>query len=810
MALEYAMRGKASREHLEEIPLQFDEHDPEERRCADILVETLRQHPGVRALQWDPEKHVVTLRYDPEKLSLQKIRGIARDLGLQLQREHEHCVIHIDPTRCRDCTRLLEERLAELPGVVNVAANVPGGTVVVEYEPESPLNVQVFEDVIRREGFRVVESVRAAWTRARGIFALWTSNHELVLATLSLLFLVAGLAVEHLTALPRWAAVLMYIGSYIAGGYQGTRSALSALRHAALDIDFLMIASAIGAAYLGNWAEGATLLFLFSLAEALETFAMDRTRHAIEKLMALRPKEAVVRRDGQEVVVPVEEVEIGDEVIVRPGESIPVDGVVVEGISAVDQSPITGESVPVTKRPGDKVFAGTINAEGSLIVRTTKKAADSTLARIIQLVEEAQSERAPMQRFIDRFSQPYATSVVIGVLAYIALGTWVLQWPFADVFYRAMTLLVVASPCALVISTPASILSAIAAGARNGVLFKGGAHLENLARVRILAFDKTGTLTIGKPRVTDVVPAPGFTEEDVLRLAAAVERRSEHPLARAIVNHAQERGIDVEEPEEFRALVGKGVRGRVNGEHIYIGNDRLMSELGRKVPPDLEEMAHRLHDEGKTVMWVSNQEVVGLLAVADVIRPQAVDMIQDLRRLGVERIVMLTGDHKRVAQAIARQVGVDEVFAELLPEDKVHIIKQLEEQAPTAMVGDGINDAPAMALASVGIAMGAAGTDVALETADVVLMADDLSKLPFALDLSRRARRIVYQNLAFSVGVMASLILATLSVGIPLPLGVVGHEGSTLIVVLNGLRMLRMQSPRGEAPQSAQPVQAVA
>ncbi len=784
----------ATTHHVEVIPLHIRPEEVEDQRCLRILLETLRSHPGVEDVRWDAERNLLELTYDPHVLDFHTLEGIVQDLGLTLQRRHRYCVVHVDPARCRECSELLEQKLARLPGVVAVDANVPGGTVTVEYEPESPLSVPEIEQFVRGLGFRVVTPLRAARAGVGTLVRLWQTNHELVLATLSLIFLVAGLIVEHATSLPRGVSVALYAISIAAGGYEGALSAIPMLRLGVLDIDFLMIVSALGAAYIGHWAEGATLLFLFSLSSALETFAMDRTRHAIEKLMELRPKEATVRRNGKEVRVPVETLEVGEEVIVRPGEAIPVDGVVIEGISAVDQSPITGESVPVTKRKGSPVFAGTINTEGSLVIRVTKRAADSTLAKIIELVEEAQSERAPMQRLIDKYSQPYATAVVLGVLTYIVIGTWVLHWPFHNVFYRAMTLLVVASPCALVISTPASILSAIAAGARNGVLFKGGAHLENMARVRVTAFDKTGTLTYGKPRVVRVVPAPGFSEEDVLYIAASVERRSEHPLAKAIVRYAQEKNIPLDEPDAFRALVGKGVRARLNGQHIYIGNDRLMEELGREVPPELEAWAHKLRDEGMTVVWVSNDRVVGLIAIADVVRPQAAESIRRLKALGVQRVVMLTGDHRGVAEAIARQTGVDEVYAELLPEDKVEIVRRLEQEAPTAMVGDGINDAPAMALATVGVAMGAAGTDVALETADVVLMADDLMKLPFAMDLSRRARRIVYQNLAFSVGVMIVLVLSTLSVGIPLPLGVVGHEGSTLVVVLNGLRLLGLRA----------------
>lgn len=778
-------------EHVEIIPLETDPTNAEDRRCAEILLESLRAHPGVRHVRWDAGKRELTLRYDPDRIGLQVVRGIAQDLGLRLQGRHSRCTLHVRSAGCRECTSLLERELAALPGVVHVAANVPGGTIVVEYETDSGISPARLEQELRRHGYRVWHRARGAFERVAGITVAWWRNPELVLATLALLFLVAGLAVEHLSTWPRWVAVGFYALAYLSGGYYGVLGAMTALRQRVLDIDFLMIVSALGAAYLDHWAEGATLLFLFSLSGALETFAMDRTRHAIEKLMALRPKEAIIRRNGTEVRVPLEEIEVGDEVIVRPGESIPVDGEVVEGVSAVDQSAITGESIPALRRSGDKVLAGSINTEGSLVIRATKRAADSTLARIIQLVEEAQGERAPTQRLIDRYSQPYATGVVVAVLLYLAVGTLGLRWPFEEVLYRAMTLLVVASPCALVISTPASILSAIAAGARNGVLFKGGMHLENMARLRIVAFDKTGTLTYGKPRVTDVIPAPGFSHDELLRLTASVERRSEHPLARSIVEYAHQAGLELDEPEEFRALVGRGVRARFNGQHVYIGNGRLMEEIARDVPPELQAVAQRLHEEGKSIVWVSNSRVVGLLAVADVVRPQATETVRALKELGVEKVVMLSGDNRLVAQAIAAQVGVDEVYAELLPEDKVEIVKRLEQEGATGMVGDGINDAPAMALATTGIAMGAAGTDVALETADVVLMADDLSKLPFAVALSRRARTIVLQNLVFSLGVMLALVIATLTVGIPLPLGVIGHEGSTLVVVSNGLRLLR-------------------
>jgi len=565
------------------------------------------------------------------------------------------------------------------------------------------------------------------------------------------------------------------------------------LRHGHLNIDFLMIAAAVGAALIGEWAEGAMLLFLFTLAEALEDYAMDRTHSAVEALTKLRPNEATVRRDGREVRVPVEEVQVGEIVIVRPGEEIPLDGKVIQGETLVNQASITGESAPVHKGPGDDVFAGTMNLDGAIDVRVTKTAQDSTLAKIIDMVAEAQSQRAPTQRIIDRYAHPYAVGVLASVAIVLLVGYFLLGMPFQDIFYKAMTLLVVASPCALVISTPASVLSGIAAGARNGVLFKGGVHLENAARIDVLAFDKTGTLTHGRPVVTDILSLNGLDENELLRLVAAAEIRSEHPIAQAIVEEAKKRGLDVPEPESFRAIPGKGVRAQVDGRELLVGSHRILQEYGNghRDEPIPEAILDLQHDGKTTIFVLEDGNILGVIAVADLPREQAAETIAELRKLGIKRIAMLTGDYEPVAQNIARQLGVDEVYAELLPGDKVEVIRKLQQDGSVGMVGDGINDAPALALADVGIAMGAAGTDVAMETADIVLMADDLSKLPFTFRLARKARAIIFQNLTFAILVIIGLVIATFTVGLSLPVAVVGHEGSTIIVVLNGLRLLR-------------------
>lgn len=649
------------------------------------------------------------------------------------------------------------------------------------------------------------------------LFELWRSNSELWLALITLVALLVGwLGGSVMGLLPPWAVVSIAIIAYAAGGYSGLMGAYEEARKGKLDIDFLMISAALGAALIGEWEEGALLLFLFTLSGALETFAMERTRKAIESLAVLRPETATVRRDGVESTLAVSDLLVGDIVLVRPGERLPVDGVVVQGESTIDQSPITGESIPVSKRPGDGVYAGTINGGGALEIEVNKLATESTLSKIIRLVEEARKDTTPTQQFIDRFSTPY-TYVVIGltVLA-ILLPQLLTDEAFSDTLYRAMTLLVVASPCALIISTPASVLSAIAAAARNGVLFKGGAYLEKLAEVTTFAFDKTGTLTQGRAVVTDLRPLNPYNEHDLLRMAASAEMLSEHHIARAVLDKAAQLRIQPEKPASFQALAGHGVQAifqrGTDQETIYVGNDKLFAAEPGLITTEIRQLGGALQEKGKTAVLVARRDrnptraeehwaAVGLIAVADALRPEATQTVQALRQQGVTQIVMLTGDNPEVADNIGRLAGVNRVYAELLPEEKVEVLRNLMTAGKVAMVGDGVNDAPALATAHVGIAMGAGGTDVALETADIVLMGSDLSKLPFILRLSRRAARIVRQNVIFSVGVILVLVLTTIllplvapGLKLPLPLGVVGHEGSTLIVVANGLRLLAMHS----------------
>jgi Cd2+/Zn2+-exporting ATPase len=506
--------------------------------------------------------------------------------------------------------------------------------------------------------------------------------------------------------------------------------------------------------------------------------------------MDLRPDEATVVGNDGERRIPADEVAVGQLILVRPGDRLPLDGMVVSGLTSIDQAPITGESVPVAKGPGAPVFAGTINQDGAITVRVTKLASESTLARIITLVVEAQSTKAPAERWIEVLEQRYAAGV-IGLTLLAIVVPPLLGEAFSTSFYRAMTLMVVASPCAIVMAMPAAVLSAIANAARQGVLFKGGAYLEAMASLRVVALDKTGTLTTGRPWVTDIVPLDGTGPETVLRLAASVERHSEHPLGAALVAAAGQRGLALAEPSAMQAIPGRGVIGVVDDQPVIVGNPDLFAERGLLLPAVLGATVQRLHAEGKTVMIVADERPLGAVAVADQPRPTAAAVVARLRRLGIQRIVMLTGDHQVVAETLAQRLAIDEVRADLLPHEKQQVVADLVRQAgQVAMVGDGVNDAPALATATVGVAMGAAGTDVALETADVVLMADDLGKLAYAIELSRRARTIVLQNLAFALLVIVVLLLSTFGGVMTLPIGVFGHEGSTVLVLLNSLRLL--------------------
>lgn len=587
-----------------------------------------------------------------------------------------------------------------------------------------------------------------------------------------------------------WTFVL-YVLAYCIGGYVKAKEGLVTLyKERELDVNLLMLLAAAGAASIGYWFEGAILIFIFSLSGALENYTMKRSSKDIASLMDIKPETALLYKDGKESQIKIEELNIGDFVIVKPGERIPADGIVREGVSSVNQASITGESIPVEKEVEDSVFAGTLNGEGALIIEVTSGSESSLFSKIIRLVQEAQSEMPPTQQFIERFEGAYAKTVVGITLLLMTVPHYALGWTWSETLYRAMVFLVVASPCALVASIMPAMLSAISNSARKGVLFKGGAHLENLAGIRAIAFDKTGTLTAGRPEITDVVPLQDYSEEQLLWIAGSIESLSEHPIGRAVTEKAEACGRPLLRPKQLTAVTGFGVMAEFENETWKIGKEAFVDARGKH--ETLSKLTQRLEMEGKTVIFIQNDRgIAGVLAVQDTLRPEAKETVAQLKKLGIT-IVMLTGDKRSTAEAIAVEAGVDEVYAELLPHEKVESVKALRERyGKVAMIGDGVNDAPALATASVGIAMGSAGSDAALDTADLVLMNDDLGKIPTAIRLGKKTGRIIKQNIVFSLGVILLLILSNFAQFLSLPLGVIGHEGSTILVILNGLRLLK-------------------
>ena len=627
----------------------------------------------------------------------------------------------------------------------------------------------------------------------------WRNPKVLASLASGLLLLVGWLI--GLAGAPETVSLVIYIAAILIGGYYFGREAFEELIYKRrIGIEMLMTVAAVIATVMGQAAEGAMLVFLYSISEAAEGYTEEKTRSAVKALMDLAPKFALVRRNGREQEIPVEEVTVGDIFILKPGQSVPTDGEVISGVSSLNQAPVTGESVPVEKRPGDTVFAGSINGEGSLEVRATKAFADNTISRIIQMVEEAQERKGESQRFIERFGARYSPLVLLAGLLLAVAPPLLFGAGWTEWVTRATVFIVAAAPCALVISIPITLVASLGTGARQGVLIKGGMYVEELAKVDVVALDKTGTITRGEPEVTDVIsnrlPVNGnrlSATGHLIGLAAGLESRSEHPLARAVMQYAAAQGIEAAAVSDFQALAGAGAQGQWQGQTVYVGSPALFRErLGLSLA-EVEAAIERLQGEGKTVVLVGDDTAVyGLIAIQDTIRANARQAIAGLRQAGVKKVVMLTGDNARTAQAIAQEAGVDDFYADLKPEDKVVKVRELAEKyGHVAMVGDGVNDAPALAEATVGVAMGAAGTDVALETADVALMADDLEKLVYALNLARRNQRVVNQNLALSAVVIGALSLGAIAGMLTLPAAVLGHELSEFVVIGSGLRMLR-------------------
>jgi Cd2+/Zn2+-exporting ATPase len=764
-----------------EIALLLPEVEDTQDGCLERLETALSTRKGIRRAHLKRETDPVQLcvHYDPMMISVADVHSMARRAGASITNRYRHERWVIENMDCSDCALVLEHSLERMPGVPAVSVNYAAQSVHVEYDSHA-IGRRAIRRRVEQLGYHFsVEGMRSWFRDQRG----------LILALGAGLFLLFGWVAERFLSLPWPVFMGTYAAGYILGGSHIVRHAVLNLRARRVDTDLLMLIAALGSAALGQVAEGGLLLFLFNLGHALEDRALDRARSAIRSLADLTPKTAVVRRDGKEWSVPVEDLQIGETVIVVPGERLPIDGEVLAGQSAINQAPITGESMPVLKTPQDQVFAGTLNGEGALELRVIKLARDGTLARVQQLVERTQAQKSPTQRWTERITR-YFVPLVLGSAVLLLVVLPFLGVPLDEAFARAMTLLVAASPCALALGTPSVVLAGVAQAARNGVLLKGGLHLENLGRLQAIAFDKTGTLTLGEAQVTDVIPISPWDADQVLALAASAETRSSHPLAEAIVRKARDQGLNWPHAKDVTGHAGLGIEARVKGDRILVGSRALLADRGVEVPAGIDEQGRSL-EEQTLVLVAREQTLISLIAVADVIRQDARQALAALRELGLDRQVMLTGDNEIVAAGIAEQIGIREVHARLMPETKLEALRELmDEHLVVGMVGDGVNDAPALAYATVGIAMGGAGTDVTLESADVALMADDLSKLPFAVGLGRAARAIIIQNLLIALGVIAVLIVLALSGLAGIGIAILLHEGSTVLVVLNSLRLL--------------------
>jgi Cd2+/Zn2+-exporting ATPase len=775
--------------------------------CAQLLEKAIGKLAGVTEVRADNLKSSLRVVFRPAQVPPEAITQAIRCAGYAVPGEAAICstTFVIEGMDCAEEQKLITEALRDLPGIDRLEFFLISGTLRVSYD-QTRVHPDTIMRAIDRAGFQ------ATVKRAELAMPPWQGRRQLILLGLCGFLMALGFVVLYLApvlepALPRlgtvWGidlsrpgpgqllVVLLFSAAIIVGGYPTARKAWAAVRNLTPDMNLLMAVAVVGAVSLGEWTEAVAVVFLFSLAKLLQNSTLERARRVVRSLLDLSPKEATVRRAAGEITVPVGQVRLGETIVIRPGSKIPLDGEVIEGASPVNQAPITGESMPVEKGPADMVFAGSINGRSSLLVRVTHLAEDTTLARIFRLVEEAQAHKAPTQAFVERFARYYTPIVISAALVVMAAPPLIWGQPFASWLYRALVFLVISCPCALVISTPVAIVSGLARSARTGVLIKAGVHLENLAMIRAFAFDKTGTLTQGQPAVTRVVPLDGRTAREVLGVAAAVERRSEHHLAQAILARAAQDGIELsQEIKDCEAIPGKGIKAGVNGLTCYVGSYQMFTDLGL-CQPELCAQAEALEGESQTVVVVgSSQGVMGLIVIEDGLRPEALEAVTRLRQAGIAKLVMLTGDNSRVALKVAKALNLDDYVADLMPADKVGAIKKLlDQEERVAMVGDGVNDAPALAAATLGIAMGAAGSDAAIEAADIALMADDLGKLPPAILLSRRVRRIIKVNIFFALATKGIfLLLATLGLA-TLWMAVFADTGTSIMVILNGLRL---------------------
>ncbi|MBD2701249.1 heavy metal translocating P-type ATPase [Spirosoma sp. BT702] len=838
-----------------DLPVLLPDLPDEKDQCVHRLIDLLEERAGIDKVHIRDEDGRTTsdhsaqlcIHYDPQVISLNRVQTLARQAGADISHRYGHYVGYLNGIRHARHARVVAEQIRDWQGILEASVSASGAVhlefdqlktslaTLLKHLKENGTPAQMSEGNVAHthsshqhhdhdhshEGHTHEPSEKhdhAGHSHSAGDGhhhehgGIFGPNTELIFASLCAVCLGIGYGLSYVTGLPRWVSLVLYGLAYFFGGFFTAKEAIETIRRGQFEIDFLMLVAAAGAGFLGEWAEGALLLALFSIGHALEHYAMGRARKSIAALADLSAKTATVRRNGTTEEIDVADLQIGDVIIVKPNSKLAADGVVVKGSGPVNQAPITGESVPVDKialadpdadaataKTENRVFAGTINSTSVLEIRVTKAASDSTLARLIKLVNEAESQQSPTQQFTDRFERWFVPAVLIlvGTLCFAFL---VIDEPFSASFYRAMAVLVAASPCALAISTPSAVLSGVARAAREGVLVKGGRPLEDLGELTAVAFDKTGTLTQGKPTLNQVITLGG-TEEELLTVAIAVEKLSDHPLANAIVQGATEKlgKTSIPEAKNLKALTGRGVQADVNNKPVFIGNKALFEEQ-KTLTDEVRSKADELESSGHTTMIVRRGDTfLGILGVRDTPRPEAKSTLEALKELGIRRMIMLTGDNQRVADAIAKQVGLTDAFGDLLPEAKVQSVQLLRQQeGKVAMVGDGVNDAPAMAKSTVGIAMGAAGSDVALETADIALMGDKLEKLPFAIGLSRAARRIIRQNLFISLGMVLILIPLTILGVARIGPAVIAHEGSTLVVVFNALRLLAFREKSGK------------
>lgn len=796
---------------MEEVSVDLPDF-PECQSCVVRIKEKMEEEEGVHQVQPGDTTGSLTLHFDPSRVGAEELTERARQAQGHLNRDYCHHTFVLQGMDCADCARSVERAAARHSGVLEAGVNFASGRLFLEFECPGVSLEEVLKDV-RSLGYGV-ESEQENLRRRRSRQPASPFRDRRVLTTgASFLLLLVGAVITLATSWPEVSAVAFLAAAIIVGGYSIARNGFYALlRTRTVDMNVLMTVAVVGAAAIGEWVEGALVVVLFGLGETLESWAVSRSRRSIQELIDLSPQEAVLVEDGTERTVPVDALQIGDILRVPPGARIPLDGVVTAGRSQVDESPITGESVPSDKEEDSNLYAGTVNGPGSLRMKVTSLAGDSTLARIIEMVEEAQGRKAPSQRWVDSFARWYTPAVMALAALTVTVPPLMFGAVWGDWIYRGLALLILSCPCALVISTPVSIVSAIGAAGRQGVLIKGGGTLETAGDIKVVAFDKTGTLTSGVPEVTEVLAFDGATQEEILGIAAAVEHDSEHPLAAAIRRAAATAGITApgsggSEAQDFQALSGLGARARLNGNTYFVGNSRLFREQGIPVGPETEAAVSLRQEQGQTVALVGDgKRTLGAVTLADEPRPLGRKSMEALHAAGVDRILMLTGDNRQTAAGIAERLSLDDFRYELLPADKVQAIEDLlAEHGEVAMVGDGINDAPALARSSVGIAMGAAGTDTALETADIALMTDDLARVSYTMRLSRATRRVVRQNITFALGLKAVATLLVFPGFLTLWMAVLADTGASLVVIVNGLRLLRygkkeMSREREESP----------